>query len=658
MCGITGLVSLTDNVSPDDLRNQIEKINDTLVHRGPDSGNVWVDEAGRIALGHRRLSIQDLSLEGQQPMISKSGRYQIVYNGEIYNFMEIMAELESMGWTFRGHSDTEVLLASIEEWGLDQAVHRSNGMWSFVIWDKKERKLILSRDRIGKKPLYFGTAKGYFVFASELKAIRSIDGYRPTVDRDSLALLMRYDYIPSPYSIYKNIYKLPAASILKIDVDKIRQGMSYGELTKEIKTYWSLSDVCRKAEKNKYQKSENELLDELDLLLRDAVKIRSISDVPLGVFLSGGIDSSLVTAAMQQTIQGDAKTFSIGVKNKEYNEAIFAKEVAKHLGTEHTEHYVSPEESLSVIKLLPTLYDEPFADSSQIPMHLVSKMAKQYVTVCLTGDGGDESFGGYYRYYSGKKIWDKIGLMPNILKKIVGKITGSISPAVWGSLFRVIEKITPRKFHINDPEYKIQALSEVLMVNNREEFYRWTCSHWKNPESLVLGSREPLTVFSDPSRQAGLLDFSEEMMFIDQASYLPDDLLVKADRATMGSSLEARSPLLDHRIIEFAWSLPMSYRIQNDDGKRLLKKLLYRYMPRKLVDRPKMGFSIPVEAWLRGPLKEWAESLIDKERLKKEGFFDPELVHKKWQEHQSGKKDWKYSLWNVLMFQAWYESNF
>lgn len=658
MCGITGLIALTDQTSPDALRNQIEKITDTLVHRGPDSGNVWVDETGRVALGHRRLSIQDLSVEGQQPMLSKSGRYQIVYNGEIYNFMDIMGELESLGWTFRGHSDTEVLLASIEEWGLEKAVHRSNGMWSFVIWDKKERKLILSRDRIGKKPLYFGTAAGYFVFASELKAIQIIEGYSPTVDPDSLALLMRYDYIPSPYSIYKNIYKLPAASILEIDANSIRPGMSYGDITKGIKTYWSLKDVCRDAEKNKNQKNENELLDELDHLLKDAVKIRSISDVPLGVFLSGGIDSSLVTAAMQQTNQGDVKTFSIGVKDKNYNEAIFAKEVARHLGTEHTEHYVSPEESLGVIKLLPTLYDEPFADSSQIPMHLVSKMARQHVTVCLTGDGGDESFGGYYRYYSGKKIWDKIGLLPNSLKKITGKGLGSISPGAWESIFRSVEKMTPRKLHINNPEYKIQALSEVLMANSREEFYKWTCSHWKNPESLVLGSREPLTAFSDPSRQAGLSNFSEEMMFIDQVSYLPDDLLVKADRATMGSSLEARSPLLDYRIIEFAWGLPISSRIQNEDGKRLLKKLLYRYMPRKLVDRPKMGFSIPVETWLRGPLKGWAESLIDKDRLKDEGFFNSELVHKKWQEHQQGKKDWKYSLWNVLMFQAWYESNF
>jgi len=644
MCGITGFISQT-GMPVETLNNVLVKMGNTLVHRGPDNQGIWLDKETGVGLAHRRLSIVDLSQQGHQPMFSRDGRFVIVFNGEIYNYLDIRKELEKLGATsgWRGHSDTEVMLAAISYWGLETAVKHFVGMFAFALWDRDEKVLHLVRDRLGEKPLYYGWMGNTFLFGSELKALRVHPAWRGEIDRGALALLMRYCYIPTPYSIYQGIFKLLPGTILSLPFTS----KSY-----QITSYWSAQEVVEQGINNPYLGTEKEAIEQLDVLLRGSIKQQMIADVPLGAFLSGGIDSSTVVALMQAQSKLPVKTFSIGFSEAGYNEAEHAKAVAQHLGTEHTELYVTPEQAMAVIPNLSTLYDEPFADSSQIPTFLVSQMTRQHVTVSLSGDAGDELFGGYNRYLWGQNSWPKINFMPLNLRQTVASLLTTISPSTWDKTFALLHPLLPAKLHQSTPGHKLHKLAKILTVTQPEEMYQELISFWKN---IVIEEGQPLIPLDGKPQPENLTDLTQRMMYLDMISYLPDDILVKVDRATMGVSLESRIPFLDHRIVEFAWRIPLSMKIRNNQGKWLLRQVLYQYVPKELIERPKMGFGIPLDSWLRGPLKEWAENLLAKNRLKEEGFFHTNLIQQKWEEHLSGKRNWQYYLWNVLMFEAWLE---
>jgi asparagine synthase (glutamine-hydrolysing) len=622
----------------------------TLQHRGPDDSGVWSDAEAGVGLAHRRLSIVDLSAAGHQPMSSPDRRFTLSYNGEIYNFAALRQELEARGHGFQGHSDTEVMLAAFAEWGVEAAVKRFVGMFAFAVWDARERVLHLCRDRVGEKPLYYGWAGKAFVFGSELKALRAHPAWRGEIDRDALALLLRYNYIPAPYSIYKGVFKLLPGTILTVSADALERR----ELPAP-HAYWSAREVAEAGMRDPFAGDADEATAVLEQLLREAIAGQMVADVPLGAFLSGGIDSSLVVALMQAQSGRPVKTFTIGFHEAAYNEAEFAKAVAGHLGTEHTELYVTPKEALAVIPRLPALYDEPFADSSQIPTFLVSQLTRRSVTVSLSGDGGDELFGGYNRYFWGRRIWDKIGWMPRGLRRSAARGIVSVSPAAWDATFHGLGPLLPGKFKQTIPGDRMHKLAEVLGVEHPEAMYRSLVSMWKTPTELVPGASEPPTELSSENEWPALPDFVERMMYLDLMTYLPDDILVKVDRAAMGVSLETRVPYLDHRVVEFAWRLPLALKIRGGKGKWLLRQILYKYVPPELIERPKTGFGIPIDSWLRGPLRAWAEELLDEGRLKREGFFDPRPIRQKWAEHLSGNRNWQYYLWGVLMFQAWLE---
>lgn len=656
MCGFAGFLDPSRSRGTDQLYDVAKIMADTLAHRGPDDGGAWVDETAGIALSHRRLSIIDLSPEGHQPMPSASGRYVIVYNGEVYNFTELRHELDRIAFfqgkqscVWRGHSDTEVMLAAIETWGLEAALRRFVGMFAFALWDRQERRLHLVRDRLGIKPVYYGWVGGCFLFGSELKALKVFPGFDLPINRGALALMMRHNYVPAPHSIYQGIHKLLPGHVLTLAVDGRNKAPT-------ISTWWSAKEVAETATKNPFSGSIEEAVEQLDILLRKAVRIRMVADVPLGAFLSGGYDSSTVVALMQAQSNRPIKTFSIGFNEEEYNEARHAKAVATYLGTEHTELYVTPEEAMAVIPRLPTLYDEPFSDASQIPTFLVSQLAREHVTVCLSGDGGDELFSGYNRYVWGQRIWDKIGWLPTRLRSTLARLITSVSTQGWDRVFTQLTPVLPRSLRVRLPGDKLHKLAEILAVESPNALYCQLVSHWKNPSVLVRGGKEPLTALNDPTRQASLADFTLRMMFTDLISYLPDDILTKLDRASMGVSLEARVPLLDHRIVEFAWRLPLNMKLHNGEGKWILRQVLYKYVPQKLIDRPKMGFGVPIEHWLRGPLRDWGEALLNEQRLRNEGLLDPVPIRKMWDEHISGRRRWHYYLWDVLMFQAWLEA--
>jgi asparagine synthase (glutamine-hydrolysing) len=647
MCGISGFLDSGHRFGHDELQATVSEMIDTLHHRGPDDSGAWTDATAGIALGHRRLSIVDLSPLGHQPMHSVCERYVISFNGEIYNFMALRTELEGLGCTFRGHSDTEVMLACISRWGLELSVKRFNGMFAFALWDRQERQLHLVRDRLGEKPLYYGWIGNTLLFGSELKALRAHPVFTGQLNRDALALYLRHNYIPAPYSIYRDIYKVQPGVIVTINARDAGSA--------QVRPYWSGRAAAENGVSQPFIGSAEEAIADLDTLLRDAVKLRMQADVPLGAFLSGGLDSSTIVALMQAQSERPVQTFTIGFHEVGYNEAESAKAVAQHLGTAHTELYIRPEEALAVIPRIPTLYDEPFSDSSQIPTFLISELARRDVTVSLSGDGGDELFAGYTRYFWGKSIWQKMKWMPLGFRRVLAKGLRIPSPHTLEAMYRFLTPILPEIIKLRTPGDKLRKLAEILTTECSEALYLRLVSHWKEPASVVIGASEPATVLTDHNQWANLPDFSQRMMYLDMMTYLPDDILVKVDRASMGVSLEARVPFLDHRVVEFAWRLPMSMKIRDGQGKWLLRQLLHRYVPKTLVERPKMGFSFPLDEWLRGSLREWAECLLNEKRLRDDGFFDPEPIRKMWTEHLSGQCNWQYHLWDVLMFQAWLE---
>lgn len=673
MCGLTGFWQ-PGGCPRIDATATVQRMVDTLVHRGPDDTGVWVDEAVGLALGHRRLAILDLSPAGHQPMVSASGRYVIAFNGEIYNHLELRRDLEVFSggateWpsppplsqgergslTWRGHSDTETLLAAFEAWGIEETLKRSVGMFALALWDRQTRMLTLARDRLGEKPLYYGWVRGALVFGSELKAIRAYPGFDNPIERRALALFMRHNYIPAPWSIYRDIWKLPPGTYLQFRAaDTLAHGPSPGGRGEPV-SYWSARAVALAGLADPFQGPEQEAVAELDRLLRQSLAGQMLADVPLGAFLSGGIDSSTVVAVMQALSSQPVKTFTIGFHEGEYNEAQHAKAVAQHLGTDHTEWYVTPRDALDVIPKLPQLYDEPYADSSQIPTHLVCAAARRKVTVALSGDGGDELFGGYNRYFWAVRLWRRLDLIPRPARTLAAWLATGVSPAGWSRLFEAGGFLLPQRLRFANPGDKLHKAATLFAARRAEEIYLRLVSHWDNPAGVVLEAEEPRTPVTDPAAWLDCQDFERRMMYLDTITYLPDDILVKVDRAAMGVSLETRMPLLDHRIVEFAWRVPLSMKIRDGQGKWLLRQVLYRYVPRELIERPKMGFGVPIDHWLRGPLKDWAEDLLSEERLKREGFFDPAPIRQKWAEHLSGRRNWQYLLWDVLMFEAWQE---
>jgi len=646
MCGIVGFVDRSGQMRPEGLWVIVQRMATTLRHRGPEDEGYWVDAHEGLALGHRRLSIIDLSQEGHQPMQSRCGRYIVVFNGEVYNFRALRRELEVLGQFFRGHSDTEVMLAAISWWGLEAALQKFNGMFAFALWDAQEKLLHLVRDRLGEKPLYYGWADKTMLFASELKAIRAYPTFEGEIDHNALALYTRYNYIPAPYSIYKGIYKLAPGTFATFRPE---------DHSFSFKTYWSARQVAERGVSSPFAGNELEGVKELQSLLLDAVKLRMESDVPLGAFLSGGIDSSVVVALMQANSSRPVRTFTIGFSDAGYDEAPCARAVASHLGTEHTELYVNAQQTMAVIPDLPILYDEPFADSSQIPTFLVSRLARKNVTVSLSGDGGDELFGGYTSYLHWRGIHRWIRRIPEVLKPTLAKVISSLAASDSGRVLALLRFALPIPLRDKDIPRKLRKLAQALRAEDQEVLYRLAVSQWIDPASIVLSGHEPPTAFTDKSQWAQLEEFVHVMMYLDTVTYLPDDILVKVDRASMGVSLETRVPILDHRVIEFAWQLPLSAKIKEKRGKEPLRQILYRYVPKNLVDRPKKGFGVPLGSWLRGPLRPWAEALLDRQRLQQEGFLSAEEVHRKWAEHLSGEHDVQSQLWAVLMFESWLE---
>jgi asparagine synthase (glutamine-hydrolysing) len=651
MCGFAGILDLDRRTGEEAIRAIVTRMASILRHRGPDDAGIWVDAAAGVGLGHRRLSILDLSPAGHQPMVSANGRRVIVFNGEIYNSQQLRRELDQVtsgSLSFRGHSDTEVMLAAFEHWGVQRAISRMNGMFAFALWDRHERVLHLGRDRLGEKPVYYGWTGKTFLFGSELKALRCYPAFPAGINRHALAIYLRHNCIPAPHTIYEGVYKLPPATILAVSGD--------AAATAAPAPYWSLKEVVERGVADPFSGSAQEAVGELETLLRDAVKIRMLADVPLGAFLSGGVDSSTVVALMQAQSERPVKTFTIGSCEPDYDEAGDARAVARHLGTEHTELYVTPAEAMAVIPRLPEIYDEPFADSSQIVTFLVAQLARHYVTVALSGDGGDEVFGGYNRHVWNGRIWNSIKWAPRSARRAAARAIRQISPNKWQTLFQSLSPVLPRSLIQRQFGYKLHKLAGVLPASNPQAMYFALASHWLEPQSVVLGAKEPETLLTRTDAWPHTPDLAQQMMFLDAATYLPDDILTKVDRATMAVSLEARVPLLDHRVVEFAWRLPNCLKVHNGHGKVILRRMLHQYVPPELIDRPKSGFGIPLDTWLRGPLREWAESLLDETRLRNEGFFNPQAVREYWKYHLTGNCDLQYHVWDVLMFQAWYSS--
>lgn len=643
MCGVAGFFQ-SEGLDADRARRNLHRMTEALAHRGPDDTGVWLDPEDGIALGHRRLAVIDPTERGHQPMVSRRGRYVISYNGEIYNYRHLKGRLESRGIDFTSDSDTEVLLTAIEEWGLRSTLELANGMFAFALWDRERRELSLARDRFGEKPLYYGKCGQLLFFGSELKALHEHPDFRPQVDRSAVAAFVRYGYVPCPLSIYKGIQKLAPAEYVQY-----RRTEKKGP-----HSYWSLQKVVDTGRDHRWRSGEEEAAERLEDLLRSAVRDRMVADVPLGALLSGGIDSSTTVALMQAESTSQVRTFTIGFSDDKYDEAPDARRVAEYLGTAHKELYVSAEEARAVIPRLPFLYDEPFADASQIPTFLVSQLAREEVTVALTGDGGDEVFGGYSRYFWFNRVQGAIRWTPSALRMAVSKFIRSISSETWDGAFRFLFKVLPGQSSQQSPSQKLMKLADFMRLRDPTALFSAMVSRWNDPESFVKHAAEPETLPMNPRAWPVNEGFVQQMMYVDARTYLPDDILVKTDRASMGVGLEVRAPFLDSAVVDFAWRLPPSFRVSAGKGKRLLRKVLRRYVPPRLTDRPKAGFTVPVGDWLRGPLRGWAEGLLDHERLRSEGMFHPEPIRQCWSEHLEGRAGRAEALWNVLMFQAWH----
>lgn len=637
MCGFVGIIANQSNANTyiNDMVNAID-------HRGPDDKGIWVNDQNTLALAHARLAIIDLSQAGHQPMLSHCKKFTIVFNGEIYNHNDLRNDILSENPThnWRGHSDTETLLTGFSYWGVEETLRKAIGMFGFALLDQEKQTLILGRDRLGEKPVYYGWNNENFFFGSELKSFCVHPDFEKNVDRNSLCLFLRHNYIPAPYSIFKDIYKLNPGHILRLDLTTKKQ---------DVKCYWSAKSILEQ-KKSSFNSSES-VTDELEKTLKAAVKRQMEADVPLGAFLSGGIDSSTIVALMQSQSEEPVNTFSIGFYEEGFNEAEHAKAIAEHLNTNHTELYVKPEKAMEIIPKIAKLYDEPFADSSQIPTFLVSEMAKQHVTVSLSGDAGDELFCGYNRYILTDRVWKKLKLIPTPIRHMIAKVILSISPETLDKALNPLKKVVPqlRLAFLGD---KLHKAANILASKSLNELYKGMVSQWRHPEDVVIDSKEHSTILKDETAFNALGDI-EKMMALDTMTYLPDDILAKVDRAAMGVSLETRVPMLDHTVVEFAWRLPIEYKLEAGISKSPLRNVLYRHVPKELIERPKMGFGIPLAEWLRGPLKDWADELLSEERLNQEGFFDSNIIRATWDEHCSGKRNWSGQLWCILVFQMW-----
>jgi asparagine synthase (glutamine-hydrolysing) len=633
VCGICGCLMRGESFPAEELEPTVSRMAETLRHRGPDSSGTWIDAEAGIALGHRRLAIVDLTPDGAQPMPSSCGRYVIAFNGEIYNFRELRSDLEAQGVRFRGRSDTEVLVEAIARWGIAEALRRANGMLALAAWDRRDRVLTLARDRLGKKPLYWGRIGDAIVFGSELKALRAHPRFRAEIDRDALAHLVKYSYVPAPASIFREVRKLEPGTWLEIPA------AARTALPAPL-AFWSAREVAERGQAERFRGDAVDAEQALHDLLADAVERRMISDVPLGALLSGGIDSSTVVALMQARSPKRVRTFAIGFREEAFDEAAHARAVASHLGTDHTELTLTPRDALEVIPRLPTLYDEPFADTSQIPTFLVSRMAREHVTVALSGDGGDELFAGYRRYVRCLERWRWMARVPAGLRGAAARGLEAAAAAGWAAG-------APGAFG------RLGRVAEQLGAASLEDLFVRASARCPDAGRFVQGSPSPGGLLDAPLRWPRLAEPLERMMFLDLAGNLPEDILTKVDRASMGVSLEVRCPLLDHRVVELAWRLPPELKLQAGVGKWLLRRVLERYVPRALFERPKMGFGIPLAAWLRGPLRDWAEALLDPRRLRQAGYLDADAVRQVWSQHLSGWRDHRLLLWNLLSFQAW-----
>ena len=642
MCGLAGFFSLRP-VGSDEAAEDLRRMAQTIAHRGPDGEGIWHDSAAGVGLAHRRLAIIDLSPLAAQPMPSASGRLVISFNGEIYNYRALRSDLESAGRQFRSASDTEVLLEAIESWGVETALRRARGMFAFALWDRQERSMTLARDRFGEKPLHFGQFGNILLFGSELKALRAHSAWDARLNRDALALMLRHHYIPAPHTIYSGVRKVLPGSYVRVQVR--RESFAIEE-----RSYWSARPIARASAQTR-RISDAETVDRLHGELAEAVNLQMVADVPVGAFLSGGIDSSLIVSLMQQASRRPVRTFSIGFAEQEYNEAPFARRVASHLGTEHTELMISAQDARAVIPRIADIYDEPFADSSQIPTYLVSRLARQAVTVSLSGDGGDELFGGYQHYTLTLDYWRRVQRLPAAMRAIMRGAIGTL-PLPWIEVLATPALVGPWRLrsHLAD---RIKERSPQLFAKNFQHLYRTYSSFWHCPEDVVLGSHEPETVLSSYESHPTGVGAMEHMMFMDTCQYLPDDILVKVDRAAMYVSLETRVPLLDPQVADVAWDTPLEVHRRDGRGKWLLRQVLSRYVPVELFDRPKGGFSIPLAQWLRGELKGWAEDLLEPARLRREGIFEPTVIERRWRQHQAGLEDWSIQLWTVLMAQSW-----